>query len=117
MKGKFAAERFVATGRGPESVIQMRQADDREPAMFGEIDQEACQRDGIGPAGQTDEDPATGWQETVPADRAADLLVDTCQSQIPNPKPQGKSQRLGFGFWALGFDLPEGRLELPTPRL
>jgi len=42
---KVAAELLVAPGIWPQLVINVREGDDAEAAMLGELAQEECQRD------------------------------------------------------------------------
>ena len=84
--------------------------------MLGELQEDARRRDGVRPPRQSHEDAAAGRQEIVPANCAAYLLLKG--GQLPNPNSQFPNAiTLGLGVGFLGVDLPEGRLELPTPRL
>ena len=75
--GKFAAELLVAHRRRPQLMIDVRERDDAEAAMLGELAQEEGQRDGIRAAREPDEDTAPRRTQRVSADRAADLLQQT----------------------------------------
>ena len=75
-------------------MIEVRQRDDAELAVLREIEKEVRQGDRVGPPGDSDEHTRARRTQCVPADGAADLLLKGCQEMVP-----------------------EGRLELPTPRL
>ena len=73
----------------------MREARDREAAVFSEVAQEKKKGDRVGPARKTDEHTRAWRAQGVALDGLSDALVKRgCQR-----------------------DMPEGRLELPTPRL
>ena len=124
---EIATELLVATGRLPQAVIQVSEPGDLKATSLCKVAQEEGQRDRVGPPREPDEHTAARRAEPVFTNRATDLLMEGGGRQIPNPKlqiPNPKSELavatvgswdLGFGIW--DFDMPEGGLEPPTPRL
>ena len=89
--------------------------------MFGQFAEQKEQRDRVGAARESDEQTAAGGRARA-VDGLSDSLVNgvVVKSQIPNPRPKSQeipTLRLGLGFGIRDFWMPEGRLELPTPRL
>ncbi len=97
-RGQRTAEGLVTYRARAKLMVEMRQAGDSESAMLGQFQQEQCERDGVRPARDTDEQSASGWQQAMLPDGPPDVLVEACQ---------GMEKRM----------VPKGRLELPTPRL
>ena len=91
---ELPAEPLVAFSRGPETVIEMCDAADAELAVFGKVAKQQRQGHRIGTARQADDHTRSRRALPVPADGAADFLMKRGQCVVP-----------------------EGRLELPTPRL
>ena len=63
-------------------MIQVRERHDGELAVLGELAQQQRQRDRVGAAGEPDEHTGPRRTQRVPADRAANLLMETCQVPI-----------------------------------
>ncbi len=99
---QVAAERLVAVRGRPEAMVQVGEPCEGEIAVFGQFAEQKEKGDGVGAAGQPNQHTRAGRAEPVALNRAAHALVERA-GQIPTP--------LGFS------GMPEGRLELPTPRL
>ncbi len=56
-------------------MVQVRNTGHTEFAVFRELDEQPCQRDGVGPAGQSDDDPRAWRHKGVTPNRPANLLV------------------------------------------
>ena len=103
-------------------MVDVRETGQAETTVGRELTKDQGEGDGIGAAGEGDQQTGARRTEIVPPNRAPDLLEECDQKsqfQIPNPKPQTTPLVgiwiLGFGIW--DFVVPEGGLEPPTPRL
>ena len=119
---KLAAERLVPVGRWPAA------GDSGAPAP-ATVNSPCSARSRSSRVSATESDPPDrptrtrqpGGQEAMPADGAADLLVESAvksqhpKSQLPRRQSRRLPWSLGVGTWEL--IVPEGGLEPPTPRL
>jgi hypothetical protein len=121
---KRATHGLIAIGRGSKPMIQVRETNDVESAVLGQLTEDQRERDRIRTAGQADQYAASGRTETVTLNGATNLLMKSRHS-MPNAqcpmlkKPSRFHEKgsLGTVHWALCIDMPEGGLEPPTPRL
>ena len=73
---ELAAKSFVAVGRRPKSVIEVRKSSNREFCVFSEITQQEQQCDRIGSARNRDEHAAAGRAQRVALDCFPDTLME-----------------------------------------
>ena len=72
---ELATKLFVAIGCRTKPVIEVRESDERELFVFGEIAQQELQCDGIGSARNCDEDMAAGWAQRMALDGFSNALM------------------------------------------
>ena len=70
MCGEIATERLVLRRRRPDAVVQVRERGEAEPAAILKIAQRQRERDGIGAAGDRDDDTSPLRDHAVPVDGA-----------------------------------------------
>ena len=73
--GQLAAELLVSVGRRAQSVVEVRDAGQHEPALLRELAQQQRERDRVGPAGQCGNHPRAGRYELLAPHRLQDALV------------------------------------------
>ena len=73
--GEIATELLVATGRFPQTVIQVSEPGNREPASLCEVAEEERERNGVRSAGEAHEHTRARRAQRVPSDGAANLLL------------------------------------------
>jgi hypothetical protein len=76
---QIAAKPFISRSGAPEAVIQVGEGDDGETVHFGDLSEQKHERDGVGSAGEADQQSRSCRTELVSMDRAANLVVKMSQ--------------------------------------